>query len=1007
MAEAGFEQYRKLNRQQENVIQTGENEFNEFLEQKKNKGLDIPQEGQQPMVRFDYDADQLLQKFEERNRGGAEDFKKRTEYFFTNSAMASARAEKYRRLAANADEKIRPFSRAYSYHWTMKRKNNASKASKKYLRMQELMNRLSEDDANLSAVEKYRRREEIMNLRIEAMCASSVTKAKSRDHEKYLQSRAMLSCYMILKDQLEHIINDVKEEQGENNPDLVKLERKMSALQNEIKNAHDTVARYAPTVMGSWKNKNNMNSDYYTEKKEQYKSAGTYVHPERVGIMADLDAFKEASKDMDYPQRMVLKDRAGQPVNKAEYGISKWNKEYIELKDKAPNDPDAAQKLKDMDMQALERFNKLHVPTENEVNYAERYVSANLRDYYELFKRGLKYYSGDDLPEHIKAYKSEHPEFQKKLEELKKIDQRIDRTLHSCQNPLKERGTVELKLMTKKEIDDLKTELQSKQSKFMGDAMKVYLANESASGYAADPVLLQKAEKAMKNYKGVSDGAAFLSREPGALLRLVHYDTDHNPISYEDYVNSEWNRQVLDAFEKGDNDAIDNMIKEELPGCFKDIKVPKPPVNAGMEWLSGWIENEFMADPEKWLFFFKKQTSLGNLTQSFKTARDIMQNDKDMAATEKVVSALSYAVNLYLVYKYRFDFNKTGKESVLEQVGGSAPLNFSTQEGRKIGLQRSKDNKEKDATYEATLKAILNEYENSFKELQNSTPNNRFIDPDSNDEKEFKRINQSDPVYTRQAHEIHKRHEKAKAATNRDPVMRAVYREFYNNNKEFKRQGGESLDRDLGFNLKYVEYDESFTPLPEYKENYEYNLKWLKAWRDNDKNAIEDMLTENIPHVLDMIKDVELPPEPTEQEIADLSDMQKINSVKDPADLAGYNSYYNRLEEYALRLLNSDNYIKYTFVLSKGLSLDSLRRNSTSFERYLKDNPKLDTIISVITAFDQFNNLVTKKHYHMENGRWKENAIISNNAILPIMSSIVQNYVKFLPYKNDTLKEYK
>ena len=156
-----------------------------------------------------------------------------------------------------------------------------------------------------------------------------------------------------------------------------------------------------------------------------------------------------------------------------------------------------------------------------------------------------------------------------------------------------------------------------------------------------------------------------------------------------------------------------------------------------------------------------------------------------------------------------------------------------------------------------------------------------------------------------------------------------------------------------------------------------------------------------------MIKDVELPPEPTEQEIADLSDMQKINSVKNPADLAGYNSYYNRLEEYALRLLNSDNYIKYTFVLSKGTALDSLRRNSTSFERYLKDNPKLDTIISVITAFDQFNNLVTKKHYHMENGRWKENAIISNNAILPIMSSIVQNYVKFLPYKNDTLKEYK
>ena len=120
----GFETYKKAKKMQvqqnDQVIQENQ-AIDEFYIQKSVKDLDLEQGAGATSSIFDYDANELAEKFEQRNKGGAEDFKLRTEYYFTDTELAQAKADRYRRLASNPRERIKPFSRIYTNRWTNKR----------------------------------------------------------------------------------------------------------------------------------------------------------------------------------------------------------------------------------------------------------------------------------------------------------------------------------------------------------------------------------------------------------------------------------------------------------------------------------------------------------------------------------------------------------------------------------------------------------------------------------------------------------------------------------------------------------------------------------------------------------------------------------------------------------------------------------------------------------------------------------------------------------------------
>lgn len=77
-------------------------------------------------------------------------------------------------------------------------------------------------------LQKYNQREEIMKLRMEGMVAAAQLKSK-QGNMHHLMTRAKYSCYMILKDQLTHLIKEPQSAQ-----DKRKLEDKLKAVNSKL-----------------------------------------------------------------------------------------------------------------------------------------------------------------------------------------------------------------------------------------------------------------------------------------------------------------------------------------------------------------------------------------------------------------------------------------------------------------------------------------------------------------------------------------------------------------------------------------------------------------------------------------------------------------------------------------------------------------------------------------------------------------------------------------------------
>ena len=418
----GFSQYKAIKKaeQKDNIIQIGNQELNEFYNAKREKNLDYVKKGEKPKVSFEYSADQLLEHFEKRNRGTEEDFKLRTEYYFMNSNIASAKAQRYQRLADNSRQYIKPFADKYSNRWTRKRKNNARVAAQEFTQVQDKMSELKQQDELLDNWQRYLKREEIMEHRMNAMCAAAVTKGKSADHEAFLQAKAKLSCHMLLMDQLEHLLEE--EENADECREMIirKLGIKKDYLLEKIEADKKEVKQFVPGTMDMWRNQNKRSKSFYKQEKKKDEKQFGPTSMARIKLLSDLNAMGEAVATVDWPKQLVLRDVALLPISKEEDNKAQWNRKYPNYSDQSE---EAKNIRKQMELEAVERYDKITVPSPKQICTANKvysYIMHNPRDYYELTKHGLPYYErSQNIPE---EYKKDHPEFEKKVKYIKCLD---------------------------------------------------------------------------------------------------------------------------------------------------------------------------------------------------------------------------------------------------------------------------------------------------------------------------------------------------------------------------------------------------------------------------------------------------------------------------------------------------------------------------------------------------------------------------------------------------------
>jgi hypothetical protein len=557
------------------------------------------------------------------------------------------------------------------------------------------------------------------------------------------------------------------------------------------------------------------------------------------------------------------------------------------------------------------------------------------------------------------------------------------------------RKGVKFKLPKEADIEKEYAEFCKKNDRLTKPAFNVYKAYNAVYSTLLNPELLKIHNKAVKKgrIKMTGNNASDdISRIPGALLRKVHYDLKNKPISQEDYENHQWNKEVLTAFEKGNNEKLNEIISQEVPNIYSGIKLPMPPKNAGDKWFGNWIENEFMQDPEKWIDFFRKHIALENLIKESKFAKEIATKDADINAIQTSVTFLSVMTTNYLRINYRVNLEQKGPKIIMECKSSE------------------KATKKYDDNFTIFLKSQIGGYSEALDKVIEANPKNSYLDKESNEDKEFKKYHEADPKFTKDSYKVLKMIRKSNIPAGKDPLARAEFQNLLDmkNKKGSKTKfhGSGSLERDLSLPFKFVEYDEDLQPLTEKdKKNQKANLEYIKAWQNNDQEKIDAFLEEEVPKIFD---NIELPPMPTDEESNDI--MEANTEGK------GFISYSKKIEDFVMKLVKDDTYTHYMNTSNKSLALNTLKNNSDSFKLYLKMNPKVDALFDAIQSVCALANAIFTKKYHVTKDgplhdplggdvdKWGNK--VYRDTFAPNLSALVLNLSTLSKYKDTTLGDY-
>lgn len=363
------------------------------------------------------DADQLKAYYEERNRDTDENaFKIRTKYYFEDVGRATAKKDRYQSIS-NQAPMIEAYARRHGGRRASKRQGDARKAKESFQSMEHLMRQQQQNNQeNLTPLEKYQQREEIMKHRMTGMIAAAQLKSKpgNMHHSMY---RAQLSCYMILKDQLEHLIREQQSVQ-----DRTALQKKLTQLNTKIDSTYTGLKKYTPTVQQQWQDDQFTGLRYNTARDgyQRVCNRGVTVSMETAKMLLHLQKFHEKMGGVKWPARCVYKfSRGDAPLNPAERKLQEWNNRVAEIRD---HGSDYAKEQ--VEEEGIRLFMSTELPDAKALKkMGATYLEDHLRTYYEMIHRALPYYReelsrGEGI---VFEYAQKNSGFEEKLDYLEAI----------------------------------------------------------------------------------------------------------------------------------------------------------------------------------------------------------------------------------------------------------------------------------------------------------------------------------------------------------------------------------------------------------------------------------------------------------------------------------------------------------------------------------------------------------------------------------------------------------
>ena len=209
-------------------------------------------------------------------------------------------------------------------------------------------------------------------------------------------------------------------------------------------------------------------------------------------------------------------------------------------------------------------------------------------------------------------------------------------------------------------------------------------------------------------------------------------------------------------------------------------------------------------------------------------------------------------------------------------------------------------------------------------------PEDLRVSREETDRKEYENFHKQIPKFDEKAYEIYKKFQTFNAIQ----VSQEYVELFQKGVQNWTKFGGDpTYTRSAGSLMRPVRFDENGQPISkEDKKNHEWNLKWLRAWEDDDVETRENMIAEDFPHFMDKIT----VPEFTEEELNDVEKMQK------------------RLQKWTDEMLDKDEFIYYYNASKRSLCIDSTKKVHPGIKKFMEDNPSFSIKTDCIDSIMQF-----------------------------------------------------
>ena len=621
----------------------------------------------------------------------------RTEYYFASQDLLEAKVDKYSRMGADEGGAISDFAKMHDNHSARKRKHYSKDAASSFKKALDQENKFNEEGK--SPADIYKNRAKIMGYRLDGMKKAAKAKSTSPENEAYRVAKATISCYTELKSQLQNLLGATGGAEYEKI--LKKLDKEIDdAEKTLLKHTKSVEEKWKegnglddPKVVAAKLAEQRKDNPDFTEdalvvmtymnqfvaesNRPEFLSAVT--ESQRKGVFRKYPGGAADRLNM-FVCHYIKRDANGQPINKEEQEKEEWNHKWLE----AISDETKEAERREMMLKVFEEYEKIELPPFEELKEKGPmyFLEKDPFGFYELIHKATTLDNLKDADPFAEAYIKAHPLLDAKArymatianclspaiivahgvqwigvgdkavyKAMKKdnlkasagdykmiVDDMIGNTLAREKEGYDEVAKT-LATVKSKNVPLSIEEIRQQNDTVTDESYELYKTITKENTFANHPEIIMAYKKTLKNPTFTGNATEWnLSRQVGLLMHNVHYDENWVPLTEEDARLHQDNLDRLKAFEVGDQEKIEQILRDSFADVKKfldDFEFPTPE-----QLKEGWFIDLMKNEPAKAAMVSRVGLQLDNFVKISSFAKGLMDADPEVDAKALAISRM-------------------------------------------------------------------------------------------------------------------------------------------------------------------------------------------------------------------------------------------------------------------------------------------------------------------------------------------------------------------------------